>query len=90
MVEKAGFCVLHGSYFFSAIFPLLLLRHFIEPDDRSPVSKEEMGEREIRINPFLNSLLFRLCRLENKLDQWVSKVPGGSIILVAEKNDTIQ
>ena len=85
VVEKADFSILHGSYFFTAILPILILRHFMEPDDGSAILKDELGYKEIRINPFFNKLFLWLCRLENKIDRWASMVPGGSIILVAEK-----
>lgn len=84
IVTNAGFNVLDCRYYFSAIMPLLFLRRIIHPDDGSPLAQEEYNS-EIKINPLLNRLLKAVCRVENKIYSFIPNFPGGSIILIAEK-----
>ena len=65
--------------------PLLILRAFIKPDDGTKMLNEEMESSEITINPIINKLFLCFCRLENKIKFLIPQMPGGSIILVAEK-----
>jgi 2-polyprenyl-3-methyl-5-hydroxy-6-metoxy-1,4-benzoquinol methylase len=92
VVEKAGFDVLHCRYFFCAIMPLLILRHFIQPSDINQTThinyvKQNKDDNEIKINPLINRLLLGICRMENKMETFIPNIPGGSIILVARKRE---
>ena len=86
IAAKAGFEVIYSHYFFSAIFPLLVIRHFARPDNGSPFEPAEYNY-EIRINPLLNRFLLAICRLENKIFPLMPNCPGGSIIMAAGKRD---
>lgn len=87
IVQKAGFKVIYSSYFFSAILPLLILRHFIHHDDGKPAQKKDYS-RTIKIYPFLNSFLLAICRFENTISRIKLNIPGGSIIMYAKKTLT--
>lgn len=85
VMQRAGFNILHSRYFFSVIFPLLVIRHFVKPDDGSPLTTNEYNNIEIKVNPLLNNFLLAICRIENKISRVFPNLPGGSIIMVGEK-----
>ncbi len=84
VMEKAGFEILHGRYFFVSILPLLFLRRLLNPDKGNKVTEEERHQ-EIHINPLMNRLLLKITQLENRFFSWIPNLAGGSIILVAKK-----
>lgn len=84
-VTSSGFHILHCSYIFSFITPLLVLRTILHPDDGSPITQAEINAYDIQILPLINTLLLKLCRLENKFSGWTEKLPGGSLMIVAQK-----
>jgi len=84
IMEKAGFEVVHGRYFFVPILPLLLLRRILNADNKIPVTKKERHQ-EININSLINRILQKISLLENKFASWIPNLAGGSIILVARK-----
>ena len=84
VMEKAGFEILHGHYFFVSILPLLLLRRILNADNRSQVEEKE-HHQEININPLINRILLKMSLLENRFASWMPNLAGGSIILIAKK-----
>lgn len=86
IVNKAGFDILLCRYFFSAIIPLLILRRFLRPDDGNHDKQDDL-DFDTKINPFFNRLLLGVCYLENKMTSYIPNIPGGSIIMVAEKRE---
>ena len=70
-----GFLITYASNFFISIIPLLYLR------------TKRKSLDEIKINPIINFILFKISIFENKLLKFLSFGVGGSIILVAEKKN---
>jgi len=67
VVEDAGLNIIYYSYFFRAIMPLLILRHFIYPDNEGLKSNNGPVNNDITINPIINKILLWVCRLDNKM-----------------------
>jgi len=75
LLKEEGFSIKYASNFFISIVPLLYLR------------TKSKSSADIKINPIINFILSMVSNVENKiLNSIVSKV-GGSIIIVAEKNN---
>lgn len=83
-LQAGGFEVVEMKYFFIFIVPLLWLRKILHSDLDSEVLAEEQ-DIDISINPFLNKTLLWLCRLENKIRQYLPNLFGGSLMVVAKK-----
>lgn len=77
ILEEEGFYIEYATNFFISITPLLYVR-----------TKMKASEA-ITINPFINSVLYVISNLENKILRFISSKVGGSIIIVA-KNDPLQ
>jgi len=75
LLKEEGFRIVYATNFFISIIPLLYLRTKLKSSD------------EIKINPIANFILYTISNIENKLLQYISSKIGGSIIIVAEKND---
>ena len=89
MLLLNGFEVIKTQYFFGAIFPLLVLRKFINKDDGSEIKESEIV-KDIIISKVINLLLMCISSIEIFLLRWLSIPFGGSIIAIArKKNDTI-
>lgn len=91
MIEKLqniGFEIIVSRYFFISIVPLLFLRRFIHKDDGTSIRQEEYMA-DISINPFFNKILLYLTRFENKLNKFLPNYYGGSLLILATKNDSI-
>lgn len=84
--KAAGFRIVEVRYFFIFILPLLWLRHIVNKDNGEMVQETER-EQEIQINPLVNKVLMGVSLLENKLCRFLPNIMGGSLILVAEKDD---
>lgn len=84
VMEKSGFEIVYGRYFFVSILPLLLLRRILNADNQKQVNEEE-HHQEININPLINRILLKVSMLENRFASWIPNLAGGSIILVAKK-----
>jgi len=88
LIKKSGFTKVVSKYFFVGIFLPLLIRSFIQRDkDCLVLDYKKEFEPKIKINKIFNHILYRLCQLENKLHRFVPNLFGGSIIVVAQKND---
>lgn len=83
-LTKADFKVEVASYFFISIVPLLLLRVLLNRDSSSPVSDEEYT-KEIKQNKFLNSILLKIMRVENRIHKFLPNWFGGSIFVIGRK-----
>ncbi len=87
-LENNGFEILSARYFFISITPLLLLRRFINKDEGDTVKVEE-SDNDISINPILSKILLFISRIENKINRYLPNVFGGSLLVIARKNDRI-
>lgn len=83
-LEKAGFQIEVASYFFISIVPLLFLRTLLNRDSENPVSNEEYT-KEIKQNKFLNSILLKMMRFENKIHNFLPNWFGGSLFVIGKK-----
>ncbi|HAI70298.1 MAG TPA: hypothetical protein DCM38_12790 [Gammaproteobacteria bacterium] len=84
VMEKGGFEILHGHYFFVSILPLLLLRRILNADNEKQINERERHQ-EININPLINRILLKITMLENRFASWIPNLAGGSIIMVGKK-----
>lgn len=77
LFTQCGFKVIYRSYFFTAILPFLFLRKFRRNavDDIRPP------------NALVNLLLETIARIENIIFSGIPSFVGGSILLVAEKQN---
>jgi 2-polyprenyl-3-methyl-5-hydroxy-6-metoxy-1,4-benzoquinol methylase len=87
-IKKAGFKRITSKYFFVTIFLPLLIRSFTQRDNGSKISSyEKEFESKVKINKISNYIFYKICQLENKIHRFMPNFFGGSIILVAQKND---
>lgn len=70
-----GFTIKYASNFFISLIPLLYLR------------TKSKSSSDIKINPIVNFILSAVSNIENKILKFISSKIGGSIIIVAEKNN---
>jgi 2-polyprenyl-3-methyl-5-hydroxy-6-metoxy-1,4-benzoquinol methylase len=75
LLKDEGFIINYATNFFISIVPLLYLR-----------TKNKSSD-EITINPIINFILSIISNIENKILKFISSKIGGSIIIVAEKNN---
>lgn len=87
-LKDNGFEVLSSRYFFISITPLLFLRRILNKDDGSTVKEEEYNSN-ISMNPIISKILLFISRIENKLNKFLPNWFGGSLFIIARKNDTI-
>ena len=83
-LKASGYEIMEMRYFFIFILPLLWLRKILHSDIHSEVMAEEQ-EADISIDPILNKILLKLCRLENKIRKFLPNFFGGSLMVVARK-----
>ena len=88
-VEATGLQIVMAEYFFNSILPLLYIRHLSDGGSsrRRNIQIDNNAESLLDINPLLNRLLLKITRWENTLSKLLGHVPGGSILMVAVKND---
>ena len=87
-LENNGFEIITARYFFINILPLLYLRKVFNRDDKSDIKKEEYSN-DISMNPVLSKLLLFVSRIENKINKVLPNWFGGSLFVIARKNDSI-
>lgn len=87
-LETNGFKILNARYFFISIIPLLYLRTILNKDDKSTVTEREIG-KGVSMNSILNSILLFVSRIENKINNLLPNFFGGSLLIIARKNDSI-
>jgi len=80
-LEANGFEVIEIKYFFILIAPLLLIRRFFYPD-RGGNYERYKAEHAVK-NPFINKILLVLCRMENRVIDFLPNFFGGSLYAVA-------
>lgn len=87
-LKNNGFEIITARYFFTSITPLLYLRTILNKDDGSKVRDEEYSS-DISMNPLLSNILLFISRIENKINRYLPNLFGGSLFIIARKNDTI-
>jgi len=75
LLKQEGFSIKYATNFFISIIPLLYLR------------TKSSSSAKIKINPIINIILSTISNIENKFLNLISSKIGGSIIIVAEKNN---
>lgn len=88
LLNQAGFTIVQTRYFFISILPLLYLRTLINKDSNLPISEEEVN-KAISMNPLLSKILLFISRIENKINEFSPNVMGGSLLVIARKNDSV-
>ena len=83
-LESNGFKILKAKYFFISIIPLLWLRTILNKDDASNVKEEEYN-KNISINHMVNNVLLFISRVENKINNLLPNLFGGSLFVIAIK-----
>ena len=83
-LKDNGFEILTARYFFISIIPLLFLRTILNRDDKSEVKKTEFSN-EISMNSLFSNILLFISRVENKINQFLPNIFGGSLLIIARK-----
>ena len=83
-LKANNFDVIKARYFFISIVPLFILRTILKRDSVNYIKEEEYKEEGL-INPFINSILLFISRLENKLNSYLFNLFGGSLLIIAKK-----
>ena len=83
-LTQSNFTIEKSQFFFIFIVPLLFLRKILQKDNKTEPTEEEHS-KEIRLNPFINRLLLKINRFENKLHHLLPNNFGGSILIIARK-----
>jgi|GEM_PF-329807 len=89
LMKKNDFKILEAKHFFVSIVPMLFLRALLQKPDNEKISARKLAEEQVSINPILNNILFVVLWCENKILKMFSPKIGGSILVVAEKSETI-
>lgn len=87
-LQNAGFSIEITKYFFITIVPFLWLRTLLNKDRKNNVNPEEYAS-DFSMNPMINKTLLLISRIENKLNKFLPNWFGGSLLIIARKNDTI-
>ena len=87
-LEDNGFEIITAKYFFMSITPLLYLRTILNKDDKSDIREEEFNS-DISMNVILSNVLLFISRVENKINKFLPNIFGGSLFVIARKNDNI-
>jgi 2-polyprenyl-3-methyl-5-hydroxy-6-metoxy-1,4-benzoquinol methylase len=82
--EENGFTIIKTRYYFTSILPLLALRSLIDKVIGLNV-KDGDHTKSLRINKYINSILYYLTEFEYYLTEHINMPLGGSIFLVAQK-----
>jgi len=83
-LQENGFEIITAKYFFISIIPLLYLRTFLSRDNDSIIQNHEY-DSEISIHPILNTILLSISRFENKINNFLPNIFGGSLFIIASK-----
>ena len=87
-LENNGFNIVEAKYFFMSIVPLLFLRKLLNSDSKNIVQEKEY-DNDISMNSILSKILLYITRIENKIYRFLPNLFGGSLFIIAKKNDTI-
>lgn len=87
-LEQNGFEIVTARYFFMSITPLLYLRTILNKDDKSEIKEREFNN-DISMNPVLSNILLIISKIENKINNFLPNFFGGSLFIIARKNDSI-
>lgn len=83
-LEANGFKILEARYFFMTITPLLFLRRVLNKDNGSSVKDEEYSQ-DISMNKYMSDILLFLSRVENRLNDLLPNLFGGSLSIVGQR-----
>lgn len=83
-LKNNGFEIVNARYFFISIVPLLLLRRLVNKDLGNAVETEEYAQ-DISMNPMINNILLFISRIENKINDFLPNLFGGSLFVIARK-----
>lgn len=81
LVQSAGMRIVSSHYIYSFLFPLFILKRFLE----TVVFKTNRVSDLVMPHPIVNTLLECICRLEWKLPDWVHLPFGSSLLVIAQK-----
>jgi 2-polyprenyl-3-methyl-5-hydroxy-6-metoxy-1,4-benzoquinol methylase len=87
-LKANGFEILQARYFFISIIPLLFLRTILNRDNKSEVKETEFSN-DISMNYLFSNILLFISRVENKINHLLPNIFGGSLLVIARKNDSI-
>jgi len=86
LIEETDFKLLYISHFFFLISPFLYLRALLNKKkykfENADILADKLG---LTINPFVNSILNFICKIEFVLFNILSSNVGGSMIIVCKK-----
>ena len=80
-LKENGFEVIEIKYFFMCIAPLLFLRRIFKPDKGGNYAGYR-AEDSVN-NRFINKIFLWLCRIENRMIDFIPNFFGGSLFVVA-------
>lgn len=80
-VSKAGFSLRRTSYTNFFLFPIVTVIRFLKRYTDKGAAESDLR----RTNPFLNSILLFILRLESLLMRWLDFPYGSSLICIAQK-----
>ncbi|NNC98874.1 MAG: class I SAM-dependent methyltransferase [Gammaproteobacteria bacterium] len=82
-IEKAGFQILRSTSFVSSLLPAMAVARLLNTNDSVDDSSATDG---LKINPWLNSIMFQMLQFESALIKMGINLPfGGSRMIVAGK-----
>ncbi|PLY04812.1 MAG: methyltransferase type 12 [Arcobacter sp.] len=88
-LKNSGFEILDARYFFISILPLLFLRKLLNRDSGKVINNEE-SNINLSINNLLSNVFLFISRIENKINKFLPNIFGGSLFVIARKNDPFQ
>jgi SAM-dependent methyltransferase len=77
-VKKAGFEIIKKSYIFCFTYPLFLIAKLADSLGKKDHSRTQ-------INPWINNLLFHVCRFEANILEFINLPFGSSVLVLARK-----
>jgi 2-polyprenyl-3-methyl-5-hydroxy-6-metoxy-1,4-benzoquinol methylase len=85
-LKRNDFDVIEMKYFFMFITPLLFIRAIFKPD-RGGNYTGYRAEDSVK-NPFINKIFRWLCRIENRLIDFIPNFFGGSLCVIARVSNS--
>lgn len=77
--------VVELRYFFWTILPLLMLRRLLKKDHGQPIEPNQSVD--LKLNPFINHILYLMIKSERYLEKFTPNLAGGSLLGIARKVD---
>lgn len=85
LCKKCELTPIHVEYFFIFILPLLFLRTLVNRDHKKAVKTEE--KLKMSLPGIINQTCSILTKTEFALSKWLPNLVGGSLLLIAQRND---